>query len=252
MRAAGLLEEARALEKGGDGMVPRVRQAAREAAMRRTGGTPLVCTVIERARAFAAVEASGSAAVTCCEVEGDQPGLAYVAARDAAYVALRDRVDLDWVVARLRCSALALVDGITMGQVPDAPPNGLLGGDTPCATNGKTGRTGMPDASEPTAATVPRNGIVVPGSRVRVRDTDGEHEYTMVTRATAGAPPECVSIGSPVGSALLGRRPGEQVRVQTPSGVRLLTVVDVAAMAAPSCAESVGAGRQGTPRPHAR
>jgi transcription elongation factor GreA len=92
----------------------------------------------------------------------------------------------------------------------------------------------MPDVSEPTAATVSRNGIIEPGSRVRVRDTDGEHEYTMVTRATAGAPPECVSIGSPVGSALLGRRPGEQVRIQTPGGVRLLTVVDVAVTAAPS------------------
>jgi transcription elongation factor GreA len=84
--------------------------------------------------------------------------------------------------------------------------------------------------SEPAiSATVPRNGTVALDSRVRVRDTDGEHEYTMVTRVTAGAPSECVSIGSPVGSALLGRRPGEQVQVQTPGGVRLLTVVDVAA-----------------------
>ena len=84
--------------------------------MRRTGGAPLVCTVIERARAFAAVDASGSAAVHCCGVEGDQPTLVYVAARDAAYVALRDRVDLDQVVARLRSSALALVGGITTAQ----------------------------------------------------------------------------------------------------------------------------------------
>jgi hypothetical protein len=84
MRAAGLLEEARALEKGGGAMVPRARQAARTAAARRSGGTPLVCTVIERARAYAAVDASGSAAVHCCGVEGDRPTLAYVAARDAA------------------------------------------------------------------------------------------------------------------------------------------------------------------------
>jgi hypothetical protein len=109
MRAAGLPEEARALEKGGGSMVPRARQAAREAAMHRTGGAPVLCTVIERARAFAAVEASGSAAITCCGVEGDQPVLACFAARDAAHAALQDRVDLDRVVARLRCSALALV-----------------------------------------------------------------------------------------------------------------------------------------------
>jgi hypothetical protein len=124
MRAAGLLEEARALERGGGIMVPRARQAAREAATRRTAGIPLVCTVIERARAYAAVDASGSAAVHCCEVEGDQPTLVYVTARDAAYVALRDRVDLDRVVARLRESALALVGGITTSQVHDAPHPG--------------------------------------------------------------------------------------------------------------------------------
>jgi transcription elongation factor GreA len=96
--------------------------------------------------------------------------------------------------------------------------------------------------SEPTAtATAPGNGIVVPGSRVRVRDTDGEHEYTMVTRVTAGAPPECVSTGSPVGRALLGRSPSEQVRVQTPGGVRLLTIVDVGDSATPSAAGSARA-----------
>jgi hypothetical protein len=126
MRAAGLLEEARVLEKGGGAMVPRARLAMREAAMRRTGGAPLVCTVIERARAFAAVDASGSAVVTCCGVEGDRPSLAYVAARDAAYVALRDRVDLDRVVARLRCAGLALVDGITTGLCPHALPDRFL------------------------------------------------------------------------------------------------------------------------------
>jgi transcription elongation GreA/GreB family factor len=93
----------------------------------------------------------------------------------------------------------------------------------------------MPDVSEPAAtAPVPWSDPVVPGSIVRVRDTDGEHEYTMVPRATAGAPPGCVSVESPVGRALLGRRPGEQVRVQTPGGVRLLTIVEVTATVVPT------------------
>ncbi|MEA2614240.1 MAG: transcription elongation factor GreA [Chloroflexota bacterium] len=224
MRAAGLLEEARAVEQGGGAMVPRARQAAREAAMRRTRGVPLVCTVVERARAFAAVDASGSTAINCCGGEGGQPGLAYVAARDAAYVALRDRVDLDRVVARLSSAALALVDGTASGPVPDALDYYYLSGD-----ERETGRTDMPGVREPEAtAPVPGNGTVVQGSRVQVRDADGEHEYTMVTRATAGAAAGCVSADSPVGRALLGRRRGEQVRVQTPGGVRLLTVVDVA------------------------
>jgi hypothetical protein len=66
---------------------------------------------------------------TCCGAPGDQPSLAYVAARDAAYVALRDRVDLDRVVVRLRCAALALVDGATTGDIPDARRTSVLRGD---------------------------------------------------------------------------------------------------------------------------
>jgi transcription elongation GreA/GreB family factor len=89
-----------------------------------------------------------------------------------------------------------------------------------------------------TTATTVSQRVVVPGSRVRVRDRDGEHEYTMVARVVADAPPESVSTGSPVGRALLGRGPGEQVRVQTPGGVRLLTVVDVAAATAAPSSES--------------
>jgi hypothetical protein len=139
MRAAGLLKEAGALERGGGIMVPRARQAAREAATRRTAGTPLVCTVIERARAFAAVDASGSAAVHCCGIEGDQPTLVYVAARDAAYVALRDRVDLDQVVGRLSFSALALVGGITMAQFRTLLTTGSRAGDTPQVTSVRGG-----------------------------------------------------------------------------------------------------------------
>ncbi len=82
--------------------------------------------------------------------------------------------------------------------------------------------------------------IVVPGSRVRVRDADGEHEYAMVARVTIDSPPECVSIGSPIGRALLGCRRGDQVRAQTPGGVRVLTVVDIVATAAPSRAGRAG------------
>lgn len=70
-------------------------------------------------------------------------------------------------------------------------------------------------------------GTVELGSTVRVRDADGEDEHTVVARATVGTPPGCVSVGSPVGRALLGRRVGDEVEVQTPGGVRLLTVVGV-------------------------
>ncbi|MEA2672712.1 MAG: transcription elongation factor GreA [Chloroflexota bacterium] len=85
-----------------------------------------------------------------------------------------------------------------------------------------------------TAATEPHDRTVAPECTVRVRDVDGEHEYAMVTRVTADASPRCLSVGSPVGRALLGRRPGEQVRVHTPGGIRQLTVVDVVVSAPPS------------------
>ena len=84
-------------------------------------------------------------------------------------------------------------------------------------------------------------GTVELGSTVRVRDTDGEHEHTVVARATSGTAPGCVSVGSPVGRALLGRRAGDEVEVQSPGGVRLLTVVAVVDEALPSSPRSTRA-----------
>jgi transcription elongation factor GreA len=64
-------------------------------------------------------------------------------------------------------------------------------------------------------------------STVRVRDDEGEEEYTMVRSAEADAALGRISMESPVGRALLGRRRGDEVEVQTPGGVRRFTVVDV-------------------------
>jgi transcription elongation GreA/GreB family factor len=87
----------------------------------------------------------------------------------------------------------------------------------------------MPEVGVPmTTTSASEGGTVVLGSRVRVRDAEGEHEHTVVARATVDAPPGCVSVDSPVGRALLGRRPGDQVEVLTPGGIRHLTVVSVA------------------------
>lgn len=76
--------------------------------------------------------------------------------------------------------------------------------------------------AEPAAHTV---GL---GDRVRVRDVDGDHEHTVVHRGVADAARGLISADSPVGRALLGRRCGEGVTVQTPGGVRRLTIVHVA------------------------
>jgi transcription elongation GreA/GreB family factor len=71
------------------------------------------------------------------------------------------------------------------------------------------------------------------GSTVRVRDAHGEEEYTLVRRVDADAGQGRISSKSPVGRALLGRRRGDEVEVQTPGGVRLLTMLAVEAPEAP-------------------
>jgi transcription elongation factor GreA len=70
---------------------------------------------------------------------------------------------------------------------------------------------------------------VQPGSRVRVRDADGEEEYTVVRKSEADPALGRISTESPVGRALLGGRRRDEVTVQTPGGVRVLTIVEVAA-----------------------
>lgn len=73
------------------------------------------------------------------------------------------------------------------------------------------------------------------GCSVRVRDAEGEDDYTVVTRAEADPTRGRISEASPVGRAILGRRQGDRVDVPTPDGVRRLTIVDVAPAAARPC-----------------
>jgi transcription elongation factor GreA len=73
------------------------------------------------------------------------------------------------------------------------------------------------------------------GSKVVVLDPKREEEvtYHLVTTEEADAPNGKVSTTSPIGRALLGREPGDVVRVQSPGGVkdleilRLTTIHDV-------------------------
>lgn len=71
--------------------------------------------------------------------------------------------------------------------------------------------------------------VVRVGSRVRVRDVDGEAVFAVVPPEEADAAAERVSAESPLGRALLGRRCGEQVRFRAPAGVLAVTVVEVSA-----------------------
>jgi transcription elongation factor GreA len=69
--------------------------------------------------------------------------------------------------------------------------------------------------------------VVQVGSRVRVRDADGEDEFALVAAEDVDTGANRISIESPLGRALLGRRVGDRVRFRAPGGVMGVTVVDV-------------------------
>jgi transcription elongation factor GreA len=67
------------------------------------------------------------------------------------------------------------------------------------------------------------------GSTVTVRDDEDEEDsYVLVGPAEAAPREGRISIASPVGSALLGTRAGDEATVETPAGFRRLTVLRVA------------------------
>jgi transcription elongation factor GreA len=65
------------------------------------------------------------------------------------------------------------------------------------------------------------------GSTVVVLDTkrDEEITYYLVTTEEADAPHGKVSTTSPIGRALLGKEPGDVVKVQSPGGVKELEIL---------------------------
>jgi len=66
------------------------------------------------------------------------------------------------------------------------------------------------------------------GSKVRVRNPDGEEEnYTIVGSAEASPNEGRISNESPVGSALLGKRVGDEVEAEAPAGTLKLQVIAI-------------------------
>ncbi len=77
----------------------------------------------------------------------------------------------------------------------------------------------------PQATAWPAVGI---GSTVVIRDETGEEDrYSIVGAVEAEPAGGRISNQSPVGRALLGRRPGDTVEVDTPMGTRRLTIVEI-------------------------
>lgn len=72
------------------------------------------------------------------------------------------------------------------------------------------------------------DGVVRIGARVTVRDSYGETTYSIVGPTEVDPRSGRISHQSPIGSALLGARAGDQVTVATPGGEVLMKVVEVA------------------------
>lgn len=64
------------------------------------------------------------------------------------------------------------------------------------------------------------------GSRVRVRYRDGEAEFSIVADEDADATANRVSVKSPIASALLGHRSGDDVQFRAPDGLLTVGVVN--------------------------
>jgi len=75
--------------------------------------------------------------------------------------------------------------------------------------------------------TPPTREVIGPGATVLLQNEEGTERYTLVAPAEADPRQGRLSIESPVGRALLGRRAGEVVEVETPAGRRRLEIVAV-------------------------
>jgi transcription elongation factor GreA len=70
-------------------------------------------------------------------------------------------------------------------------------------------------------------GSVQLGSKVKVKDEYGEENFTIVGPVEADPKKGLISLESPVGKALLGKRAGDKVKVTTPGGTSTLNVLAV-------------------------
>jgi transcription elongation factor GreA len=84
-------------------------------------------------------------------------------------------------------------------------------------------------AAEPLEEGGSLDGIARLGAKVRVRHEDGEEaSYILVSAAEADPRRGRISVDSPIGHALLGRKEGEEVSAETPGGLQHVSVLSVA------------------------
>jgi transcription elongation factor GreA len=63
------------------------------------------------------------------------------------------------------------------------------------------------------------------GTTVKVRDRNGDREFTLVDSANVDPENGMISLASPIGKALLGRETGDRVTVRLPHGELILEIV---------------------------
>ncbi len=75
----------------------------------------------------------------------------------------------------------------------------------------------------------PHNGRVVFGVKVKLYDPEADEEcqFQIVGQAEGDASCGRISLSSPIGQALIGREEGDEVRVKTPGGLRVLEIVEI-------------------------
>lgn len=78
------------------------------------------------------------------------------------------------------------------------------------------------------ARVVEEPGLAVIGRTVTAREPEGDTmDYELVTPGNGDPRTGRVSVDSPVGSAILGRRAGDEVEVEAPAGRRSIVVISV-------------------------
>lgn len=83
-------------------------------------------------------------------------------------------------------------------------------------------------AAEPVDESVAADGVARMGNSVGVRHADGEEaQYVLVSPAEADPRRSRISVESPIGSALVGSRAGDEVTADTPSGSERLKILRV-------------------------
>ena len=70
--------------------------------------------------------------------------------------------------------------------------------------------------------------IIVVGSTVRVKSPQGEHQFTIVGPAESDPTQGFISNESPLGSAFIGHKKGEEGEVKTPGGVVEYKILEIA------------------------